>query len=127
MIGYGDTDCIWANSKHPYEAYLWLKHKASREACITWSKLGFGLPAYKSLWEHKELWIDTSKVPEHFDVFYELAQGALYPEPSRSPAVTTKAKYAFEKYTWEKIRKGTPAKEALEAEYDNILKYNARR
>ena len=126
IVSYGDVDAIWAKSKHPYEAYLWLKHIASRESRITWSKLGFGLPAYKSLWEHKELWLDTTKVPEHFDIFYELSQGVLYPEFSHSPAAKSKAKYTFEKYIWEQIRKGTPAKEVLEAEIDNLLKYNAQ-
>ena len=127
VAGYGDSDCIWANTKYPYEAYLWLKHIASKESRITWSKLGFGLPAYKSLWEQKELWIDTSMVPEHFDIFYDLAQGVLYPEFSHSPATTSKAKHAFEKFIWEKIRQGTPAKEILEAELDNLLKYNIQR
>jgi multiple sugar transport system substrate-binding protein len=127
VVGYGDCDCIWVNSKYPYESYLWLKHIASRESRITWSKLGFGLPAYKSLWEHKELWIDTSKLPKHFDVFYELAQGVLYPEFSHSPATTSKAKFTFEKFVWEKIRRGTPAKEAIESELDNLVKFNAQR
>jgi len=127
VVGYGDSDVIWAKSKHPYEAYLWMKHLSNRESRITWSKLGFGLPTYKSLWEHKELWIDTSKVPKHFDVFYELSLGVLYPELSHSPATTTKAKYTFEKFVWEKIRRGTPAKEAIESELPNILKFNAQR
>jgi hypothetical protein len=102
-----------------------MKYLADKESRIIWCKLGYGLPAYKSLWEHKELWIDTTTAPEHFNIFYGLAQGALFPEISRSPIVTTKAKNMFDKYVWEQIRRGVPAKEALEANLDNLLQYNA--
>jgi hypothetical protein len=100
---------------------------ADKESSTIWFKLYYVLPAYKALWEHKELWIDTLTAPEHFDIFYDLAQGALYPEISQTPILTAKAKNTFDKYVWEQIRRGVPAKEVLEANLDNLLKYNAER
>jgi multiple sugar transport system substrate-binding protein len=105
---------IWKGSKHPYEAYLFLKHLGSKESRIVWSKLGFDLPAYTSLWKQKELWIDVTKVPKHFNVFYELSMSILKPPISRHPFMSKKAAYYFSKEVWEQIRQGKKsAKEIL--------------
>jgi multiple sugar transport system substrate-binding protein len=127
FLNYGSVTGIWSKSKHPYEAYLWLKYIASKEGRIIWSKLGFDLPGYKSLWKDKHLWVDTTKVPKHFDVFYELAKNALTPVYSHTPATTIKCSAHFQKIVWERIRKGEPAKKVLEEELPTLLKYNIKK
>jgi multiple sugar transport system substrate-binding protein len=123
-IGYGGINAIWKGSKHPYEAYLWLKYLASKEGRIIWSKLGFDLPAYKSLWEHKESWADLQALPEHFEVFYDLSQSVLKPPISHNPLLTKKANYYFLKEVWEMIRTGKKsAKDALSEAEPIIQKY----
>lgn len=127
FMGYGSVTGIWKKSKYPYESYLWLKYIGSRDASIIWSRLGFDLPGYKSLWENKDLWLDVTQVPKHFDIFYELAQGALKPIYSHAPATTKKAGYYFQKTVWERIRKGEPAKAVLDEELPLLLKYNIKK
>jgi len=127
FLNYGSVTGIWAKSKHPYEAYLWLKYIATKEARVIWSKLGFDLPAYKSLWADKKSWVDTTKVPKHFDVFYELAQGALNPTYSHTPAATIKAGNYFSKTVWERIRKGESASKVLYEEMPLLIKYNIKK
>lgn len=127
FLNYGSVTGIWSKSKNPYESYLWLKYIAGKEARIIWSKLGFDLPGYKSLWQNKDLWVDTAQVPDHFDVFYELAKNALKPVYSHTPATTIKAGYYFQKTVWERIRKGESAKKVLDEELPLLLKYNIKK
>jgi multiple sugar transport system substrate-binding protein len=116
---------IWKKTKYPYEAYQFVKYLQTRKSRAIWSKLGFDLPAYKSLWAHKEEWIDTKTLPEHFNIFYDLSLSVLEKPVSISPIITKKASYYFQKETWQKIRIGEKsAKEILEKDGPIIQLYN---
>jgi multiple sugar transport system substrate-binding protein len=114
VLGYGGVTGIWSKSKHPWETYLWQSYLWTEDSRIIWSRLGFDIPALKSLVEHKERWLDTATAPKHFGVFYELAGPALQKPFSIMPALPKKAGDLVYKTVWETIRLGNKsARQAL--------------
>jgi multiple sugar transport system substrate-binding protein len=114
IIGVVGVTGIWVKSKHPHEAYQWQSYLWSEDARVIWSRLGFDIPMLKSLVEHKERWIDTTIVPKHFNVFYELAEDVLREPYSVIPLLPRKPGMLFGTDVWEPIRAGRKkAKEAL--------------
>ncbi len=97
---------IWAKCPHPEAAYRWLSYLWSRDGRIIWSRLGFDIPMLKELAEHKELWLDRSIAPQHFDVFYQVAQEILTPPPSVMPIIPTEANMLIIRDAWQAIRLG---------------------
>ncbi|MDZ7373322.1 MAG: sugar ABC transporter substrate-binding protein [candidate division KSB1 bacterium] len=107
---------IWSKCPHPKAAYRWLSYLWSRDARIIWSRLGFDIPALKELAERKELWIDPAIAPEHFDVFYQVAEEILKAPPSIMPLIPTEANMLIVRDVWQSIRLGRmSAAEALAA------------
>jgi multiple sugar transport system substrate-binding protein len=116
---------IWAKSKNPQAAYQWQRYLGTEEARTIWARLGFDIPMNKSLIEHKELWLDTTIAPKHFNVVYDLVDEALKEPYSTSPPIPPKAFSVIYRSAWESIRLGKKsARDALkdiEPEVQRIL------
>ncbi len=105
---------IWINSPHPEAAYRWLSYLWSKDARIIWSRLGFDIPALTELVENKSLWLDESIAPEHFDVFYQMAEDILRAPASVMPLIPNEANSLITRDAWQLIRLGRKtAREAL--------------
>ena len=82
---------IWRGTKVPEAAYKWISYLATPDARKIWSKLGFDIPALKSLAAHPEEWIDPEIIPDHFHIFFDLAPSILKPPPATNPVIPKKA------------------------------------
>lgn len=126
-IGGNVVTGIWRKSKHPQEAYRWLSYLWSPMAQKIWARLGFDLPGLKALAEHPEEWIDTTIVPEHFYLFYDVAKETFSPPAAIYPRIPFKLNVSKMHDTlWEEqIRAGRKtARQALmdmQAEAQQIL------
>lgn len=117
---------IWRGSKVPEAAYKWISYLATPDARKIWGRLGFDIPALKSVASHPEEWIDLEIIPSHFNLFYELAPSILRPPVATNPFIPKKAERLIEKSTMDLIRMGKKsAKEAfteIVPEVNRILK-----
>jgi len=106
---------IWVGSKHPEEAYRWVSYLASSNARLIWARLGFNLPGLKTLVDNPAAWIDTTIVPDHFHLFFDLAEDVLKDPPAIYPIIPRKLNNLMMGHVWEQIRSGRKsAKKALE-------------
>lgn len=81
---------IWRGTRVPEAAYKWISYLATPDARRIWSRLGFDIPALKSLASHPEEWTDPEIIPAHFHVFYDLAPSILKPPLAVNPFIPKK-------------------------------------
>ncbi|MBN1349067.1 sugar ABC transporter substrate-binding protein [candidate division KSB1 bacterium] len=106
---------IWRGSKNPEAAYKWFAYQISEDGMRIWSRLGFDLPALKSLAAHPEAWMDTTIVPEHFHLFYDLLDESVKPPAAITPPIPAKLQQQIDGTVWDEIRRGKKtAKQAFE-------------
>ena len=96
---------IWKHSKVKDEAHKWQRFLATREARSIWGSLGFDIPATHWHRDHIEEWADTSMIPEHFHLFYDLIPGILKPPVASRPFLPKRAADALTT-AWEAVRAG---------------------
>ncbi|MSS72703.1 MAG: sugar ABC transporter substrate-binding protein [Candidatus Latescibacteria bacterium] len=116
---------IWVRSKHKEATYRWLSYLAGPEARRIWARLGFDLPAYRSLAEHPETWADTTITPKHFRVFYDLTPDLLRTPPATSPYIPARAEQIINAaldQVWLGHRTVKEALTEVQPEVDEILK-----
>lgn len=108
---------IWVGSEHPDEAYRWISYLASYRARLIWARLGFNLPGLKSLVENQDAWIDTTIVPDHFHLFFDLAEDVLKEPPATFPIIPRKLNNLMLGHVWEQIRSGRKTAKAMLKEF----------
>jgi hypothetical protein len=70
---------VYALSKVPYEAFLWLANMESKEGQAVWAGLGFDLPTRQSLipdYEAGKLFTNPDAVPPSVGMWYDIARAA---------------------------------------------------